>query len=109
MHNVPEEIYEQAIKLFENGTAPRIAPELPIWIAEIKTGTILYYEGNPELKGAMASVLVDHTGFNFGERTLRFGNNSRSGWMTVTFNDAPSRTYCDPQYPYVACTLIPGE
>lgn len=105
LHSVLPEHIGRALANVENGTLKRRAPEQPVWIVEVKTGSILYYQGEKTFKGQDASRLVDDKGSRFGERAVTLGKNSRSAWLSVVLGGATHQAYCKSQHPFVVCSL----
>lgn len=109
LHEVDPEGLERALEMVAERRVSRIAPDYPIWILELSRKEILYYEGQEELNGLKASLLVDDKGFKFGDKAIDFGLRSRGGWLNLTLQGEPYRGYCSSQYPFVVCSLIVND
>ena len=85
---------------------PRIDPLQPIWILDITTGTILYYQGKPDFTGQPASRLADETGVRFGQIALNNGLQGNSDWMKIQLGGNAYSAFCKVRDPFVVCSLI---
>lgn len=102
---LPESIGEVIPKI-ESRELARVTPQYPIWIVEIINGTIVLYDGQPNMKGQPVEVLIDENGLAFGAQSVSFGKASRGGWLNLKLGASPAAAYCSSQYPFVVCTLI---
>ena len=109
LHTVEAKHVQMTVANIESGKYRRVAPELPVWIVEILSGTIVYYQGEAKFKGQAAAQLVDDKGVRFGEKALNYGRGSRSGWLRLTLDGKGYQAFCKTQYPFVACTVALGS
>lgn len=105
LHSVPAPEIHRPLAAIEENRFERPAANQPMWIVEILSGTILYYQGQPEFRGQPASRLVDDNGGRFGERAVTFGKASKSAWLRLALGGNSYQAYCKSQYPFVVCTL----
>ncbi len=105
LHTVEGQYVNLVLAKVESGEFRRLAPEQPVWVVEVISDTIVYYQGEPEFKGQPAGRLVDDKGTRFGDKALTYGKASRSGWIRMTLSGKSYQAYCKTQYPFVACTL----
>lgn len=102
---VPSQLLVMVEKI-ANGKTSRPAPDQPVWILETISGTILYYQGQPEFAQKPAAQLVDDNGIRFGMRAIEQGKASKSSWSTIALGGKSYRAYCASQYPTVVCSLV---
>lgn len=105
LHSVPAPEIQRPLKAITEGSYRRSSPDQPMWIVEILSGTILYYQGQPEFANHPASRLIDDNGSRFGDRALSYGKASKSGWIRLALGGGSYQAFCKSQYPFVACTL----
>lgn len=105
LHTVEAQHIQMVLDKIESGQFRRLAPELPVYVVEVLSGTIVYYQGEPGFKGQPAGRLVDDQGSRFGDKALSYGKASRSGWIRMNLGGKSIQAFCKSQYPFVACTL----
>jgi len=105
LHGVVAEQLLRIVDGIASGKIKRLAPEQPVWILEIISGTILYYQGQPTFAQQPASKLVDDSGFRFGQKAVDNAKNSRDTWLSLKLGGQTYRAYCVATYPTVVCSL----
>lgn len=82
------------------------APDMPIWVMEYNSGTILYYQGQPTYSGQPVAKLVDEKGVRFGTQAMERAKQSKSSWVRVTLGGKEFDMFCGQRYPFGVCTVV---
>jgi hypothetical protein len=93
------------IENIATGKVKRYAPEQPVWILDVPTGPILYYQGQKSFVGQSASQLVDDSGQRFGQKALGDGKSPHDMWLALDLGGQTYPAYCSAHATTVVCSL----
>ena len=105
LHAVYPAVMLQVVKDIASGAIIRLAPEQPIWIMDSISGTILYYQGQPNFTNQAASRLVDDAGQRFGQVAIDKARQGNDVWLSIALGGQTFRAFCQSSEPTVVCSL----